>query len=83
MNNYIHLEGDTLDIKGASKVVSSTPTQAVVEIDEKAIILTGNNIEVKKLDLDNKEVSLGGKFLNIKISDASLKKGTLLKRIFK
>ena len=83
MNNSLHLEGDVVEIKGATKMVSSTPTQAVVEIDEKAIILTGNNIEVKKLDLDNKQVSLGGKFSNIKIGDASLKKGSLLKRIFK
>ena len=36
MSNYIHLEGEILQIKGATKVASSTPTQAVVEMSGSA-----------------------------------------------
>ncbi len=83
MSNFIHLEGEVLQIKGATKVASSTPTQAVVEMGGSAIILTGNNIEVKKLNLEEGEVVLQGKFQLIKFSESAASKGSLLKRIFK
>ena len=79
----IHLENETLQITGATKVVSSTPTQSVIEIGGTAVILTGNNIEVKKLNLDEGEVVLNGKFNNIKFCEAGQKKGSLIKKIFK
>ncbi len=83
MVGFLHLEGDQLQIKGATKVASSTPTQAVVENGDSAIVLTGNNIEVKKLNLEEGEVVLSGKFNIIKLGEACGKKGSLLKRIFK
>ena len=83
MSNFIHLEGEILQIKGATKVSSSTSSQAVVEIGEDAVILTGNDIEVKKLNLEEGEVCFLGKFNNIKLGSASPKKGSLIKRIFK
>lgn len=83
MSNYIHLEGEILQVKGATKVASSTPTQAVVEMGGNALILTGSNIEVKKLNLEEGEVHLQGKFLLIKFSESQASKGSLLKRIFK
>ena len=83
MNGFIHLEGELLQIKGATKVTSSTPTQAMIELGGNAIVATGNGIEVKKLNLDEGEVVLSGKFSNMKLSEASGAKGSLLKRIFK
>ena len=52
MNGFIHLEGELLQIKGATKVTSSTPTQAMIELGGNAIVATGNGIEVKKLNLE-------------------------------
>ena len=69
-------------IKGAKKVVSSTTTQAVVEIINSSICISGNEIEVKKLDLENGEVCFVGIVSNIKFSNPS-EKIPLLKRIFK
>ncbi len=83
MESYIHLEGDCLQIKGATKVVSSTQTQAVVETSSSGVIITGNNIEVKKLDLEDEDVVLTGNFLNLKLGSINTKKTPLLKRIFK
>lgn len=69
-------------IKGAKRVVSSTNNQAVVEILNSCICITGSEIEVKKLDLNNGEVSFNGVVSNIKFSD-KVEKISLFKRIFK
>ena len=69
-------------IKGAKRVVSSTNTQAVVEILNSCICITGSEIEVKKLDLNNREVRFNGVVSNIKFSDKP-EKISLFKRIFK
>lgn len=82
MNSILHLEGDILLIKGATKVVSSVSNQAVVETEEKTIIILGQNIEVKKLNLEEKEVCLQGNFSQLKFASAA-NKVPFLKRIFK
>ena len=71
-----------LTIQGAKKILSCTQSQAIIETDKKRIVATGNSIEVKQLNLENKEVCLYGIFSNIKLTDESEKK-SLLKRIFK
>ena len=47
MEGTLHLEGNELEIKGATKVVSSTQNQAVVETKNEQVIILGNEIEVK------------------------------------
>ncbi len=81
--NLLHLEGETLLIKGASKIVSSSQTQVVLETVESSMVITGSGIEVKKLNLEDGEVCLQGKFTMIKLDQPSVKKQPLLKRIFK
>lgn len=78
----INLSENNLSISGAKKVISCTQSQAVIETTEKRIVVTGNEIEVKKLNLENGEVCLFGKFTNLKLSSEQEKK-PLLKRIFK
>lgn len=81
--NTITLESNNyLTILGATKVVSSTPTQTAIEQGETLILITGNELEIKKLDLDNKEVSLAGQITNLKFSTKA-EKIPLVKRIFK
>lgn len=69
-------------IKGATKVVSSTDTQAVVEVGGGNVLISGTNIEVTKLDLENKEVSFSGTINGIKYTQKA-EKTNLLKRLFK
>lgn len=83
MNFVLHLENDVLEIKGATKIVSSSHTQAVVETEQECVVITGSEIEVKGLDLEKTEALMSGKFVNIKFADSKGKKQPLLKRIFK
>lgn len=71
-----------LTIYGATKVVSSTSTQAVVEVTESNIIISGSNLEVVKLNLEDKEVEFSGEVNSIKYSTKQ-EKTSFLKRIFK
>ena len=83
MEGTLHLEGNELEIKGATKVVSSTQNQAVVETKNEQVVILGNEIEVKKLNLEEEVVCLIGKFSAVKFSSAQAPKQRLLKRIFK
>lgn len=71
-----------LTIKGAVRVISSTNTQAVVEVSGSNVVISGANIEVTKLDLDNKEVVFSGSVNSIKYMQKT-EKTNLLKRLFK
>ena len=83
MDGILHLEGNLLQITGVVRVVSTTTSQAVVETEEKSVIINGSGLEVKKLNLDEKEVCLQGEVFLIKVSVARGKKQPFLKRIFK
>lgn len=76
-------DNNSITIKGAKKVVSSTQSQAVVETSTTTIVITGTGIEVKKLDLENETVCFYGKTTNIKFSGLGGGKQPILKRIFK
>ena len=82
MENLILNSDNILSIKGAKKIISCTQCQAIIETTEKKIVVSGTSIEVKKLNLEDGEVSLWGFFNNIKLNDEKEKR-TLLKRIFK
>lgn len=71
-----------LILTGATKVISSTSTQAVVEVGDTNIVIFGTNIEVTKLDLDNKTVTFSGNINSVKYT-AKTEKTSLLKRMFK
>ncbi len=77
------INGGCMEISGATKVVSSSPTQAVVETNEGGILVSGTDIEVKKLNLEEGQVVFAGKFTMLKFGLATGKKPSLLKRIFK
>ena len=84
MNELITIENSSsISIKGATKVVSSTANQSVVETKENTIIISGTGLEVRKLDLENGEVSFIGKVTNIKFTALGGGKTPLLKRLFK
>ena len=82
MENICIEDRKKLSIIGATKVISSTTTQAVVEVDNCNVVIGGTNIEVTKLDLDNKEVVFSGAFSSLKYMKKAEKVG-LIKRLFK
>ncbi len=84
MNQSISIENnEMITIKGATRVSSSTQSQAVVETASNTIVISGNDIEVKKLNLESQEVCFSGKFSNVKLASLSSGKTPILKRIFK
>lgn len=76
------LDRKEIEIIGATRVTTSTAKEAVVEIDGGMLTISGNNLEVTKLDLDNNEVKFSGQINDVKFSERHEKVG-LLKRIFK
>ncbi len=71
-----------LTLIGALKVVSATNTQAVVEVANNNVVISGSNIEVTKLNLDNKEVCFSGNIVGVKYMQKA-EKGNFIKRLFK
>lgn len=69
-------------IKGANKVISSTPTETIVETNGTNLIVSGTSLEITNLNLQEKEVSVSGSINSIKYTTKHEKVG-LLKRIFK
>ncbi len=82
MESIIIEDRKKIMLKGATKVISSTNNQAVVEVSDCNVIISGNEIEVTKLDLDNKEVIFSGKISSIKYTQKN-EKTNIIKRIFK
>lgn len=82
MENILIEDRKKILIKGATKVISSTNNQAIVEIENSNLAIYGNNIEVTKLDLENKEVIFSGEISGIKYNKKAEKSG-IIKRIFK
>ena len=70
-----------LTITGVEKVVSVKPDLLQLKSTAGDMVVTGQNIEVTKLDLEQHTLSLNGKFDSIKYNDNN--KTPLLKKIFK
>ena len=71
-----------MSISGATKMVSSTETQSVVEVGDCNIVISGQNLEITKLDLENKEVNIKGIINSLKYSQKN-EKNNIFKRLFK
>lgn len=83
MNEKIIIENrNQISICGATKVLTSTATQAIVEVGDCNIVISGNNLEVKKLNLESKEVEFSGEISGIKYTKKA-EKISFIKRVFK
>lgn len=70
-----------LTITGVEKVVSVKPDLLQVKTSAGDMVVSGQNIEVTKLDLEQHTINLSGKFDTVKYSENN--KTPLLKKIFK
>lgn len=81
MQNVITLTNrQTLNILGVTKVSGVSPNEVILEIDGDRLLVTGENMEVQTLDVENKVLTILGKINSMKFLGAKL---PLLKRIFK
>lgn len=83
MINFIHLEGENIEIKGVKKIISSMECEAVVDVGEESVVLSGEKLEVKTLNLDEERVVFAGKVNNVKIGKLNVKKVPFYKKLFK
>jgi sporulation protein YabP len=80
-HNLILTNRKHLTISGIDKVISVKPDLLQLKSNNGDIMITGQNIEVVKLDLEQKNISLDGKFDSIKYIENN--KTPFLKKIFK
>ena len=71
---------ENLFLSGVEKVVSVCPTELIVVLAGKKLCVLGENMEIQRLDLENKILIIDGLVNSIKFS--APKKG-FVKRIFK
>lgn len=82
MENILIEERKKITINGATRVISSSSTQAIIEVNNSNLLICGNNIEVTKLDLENGTVEFSGDINSLKYTKKPEKR-SLIKRIFK
>lgn len=83
MQEILNIENQKiLCIKGVEKAISSTPTQTVLQTEKSKVLICGNNLEIKKLDIENKEAIIDGEIYSVKFIK-KMEKKSFLKRIFK
>ena len=81
MQNVITLTNrQTLNILGVTKVSGVSPNEVMLEIESDRLLVTGENMEVQTLDVENKVLTILGKINSMKFLGAKV---PLLKRIFK
>lgn len=81
MENTITLTNQSnLFISGVEKVINVCATEVVVEVNGKRLCALGENMEIQRLDLENKILIVEGFVHQVKF--AAPKKG-FVKRIFK
>ena len=82
MENITIENRNQMSITGATKMISSTDNQSVVEVGDCNIIISGQNLEITKLDLENKQVNIKGIINSLKYSQKK-EKNNIFKRLFK
>ena len=82
MENILIEERKKITINGATRVISSSSTQAIIEVNNSNLLICGDNIEVTKLDLENNIVEFSGDINSLKYTKRPEKR-SLIKRIFK
>ena len=81
MQNVITLTNrKVLNILGVNKVSSVSPSQVVLEIEGDILVISGVDMEVQALDVQNKVLNICGTINGLKFQGAKV---PLMKRIFK
>ena len=71
-----------ISVSGTTKVVAVAPVQAIIETGDDRLLILGKDFEVNKLDVENGNFELTGKFDSIKFIPKK-ESTNLFKRIFK
>ena len=75
-----HLHGASMT--GVSSVPTFTDKTVVVRLKDETLTITGQDLEIKSLDVESGKLTLGGRIFSLKYS-ATPTPTSLFKRIFK
>lgn len=72
-----------LTVTGAEDVVSSNDTQLVIRTSLGMLAITGKNLQIRKLNIDDGSVAVDGDSIDMLKYTEAAEKGGMLKRMFK
>lgn len=81
-NKLTLINQENLSISGIKKANVISETSVVLEMENSILQISGNSMEVKKLDVESGNIEIAGKIYGIKFSGAK-EKLSLFKKIFK
>ena len=70
---------NNITIEGILEVISSNENEIIIKLKDTTLTISGNNIYITKLNLENEILEANGNFYGIKYG----KTGNIFKRIFK
>ncbi len=83
MENRITLiNQENLSVSGIKKALIISETAIAVEVENSVLQIAGNNMEVKKLDVESGNLEVFGKIYSLKFTGQK-EKFNLFKKIFK
>lgn len=83
MENRITLiNQENLSVSGIKKALIVSETAIAVEVENSVLQIAGNNMEVKKLDVESGNLEVFGKIYSLKFAGQK-EKFNLFKKIFK
>ncbi len=72
-----------LIITGVTRVDASSPTSCSLQVGDTTLMVMGEGMNVKRLDVTEGVLEVGGKILGLKYSGGKKYQESILKRIFK
>ncbi len=62
-----------IHIKGVKDVISYDSEKIILDLEDSELILTGNNFNIKKVDVENKSAEISGTLNTLSFNDNSTK----------
>ena len=82
-NHRLELDGhELLSVSGVKSVPTFGDKEIKIQLDGESLSVTGQNLEIKLLDLEKGQIVAKGYVTGLKYSSGNIEKG-MLKRIFK
>ena len=81
-NRILMVNRATLEITGIKKVNGASAAHLELILDNTSLLVTGENMEVRKLDVEAGVIEVTGRIDTIKYADKK-EKGSFIKRILK
>ena len=70
INNYINInDRHEIKIKGVKDIISYDSKKIIFDMESSELIINGNDFNIKKLDVENKEAFISGTFVSMAFNE--------------